>query len=83
MLELLVVLISLVETVSSVSHDHVEELFEDGSVEVELKVISILVVAPERSENFIGIVAVLKLFIELIGAASDGNAAVEANEADG
>lgn len=79
----MIVLVGLVKAVSSVSHDHVQELLEDGSMEIILQILAVGFVEPKSGKYFIGVEPVLELFIESTGSTCNSNATVESNESIG
>ena len=80
LLVLIIVLIYLFNTVGCVSHDHVEKAFKSGSMEVLGEIFTVDFTRPQSCKYFIGVVAVLELFIELIGSSSKCNIAIELNQ---
>lgn len=80
---LFVVFIRLIKRIVGVDEDHVDKLFEERVFEVEFEVFAKDLIGPEGGEYFIGVVTVLEFFVELVGAACVGDAAIEANEAVG
>lgn len=83
LLELLIILIGLIEAISGIGHDHIEELLEERSFKVLLQVLSVALMRPQRSEDLIGVEPVLEFFVELVGSACDGDAAVKLYESVG
>jgi hypothetical protein len=55
-----VVGVGLVEAVSCIGHDHVEELLEDSQFKVLSEVGSVDFVGPEASEDFVDVETVLE-----------------------
>ena len=80
LLVLVIVLIYLFNTVGCVSHDHVEEAFKSGSMKVLGEIFTVHFTRPQSCEYFIGVVAVLELFVELIGPSSKCDIAIELNQ---
>ena len=80
LLVLIIVLIYLFNTVGCVSHDHVEKAFKSGSMEVLGEIFTVDFTRPQSCEYFIGVVAVLELFIELIGPSSKCDIAIKLNQ---
>lgn len=80
---LLVVLIYFIEAVVGVHQDHVDELLEERSLEVEFQVLAESFIDPESCEYLVGVLPILEFLIELIGPASVGDATVEPDESTG
>ena len=77
---LLIAIIGFIKGVAGICQDHVDEFFVEGSVEVQFEILAEGLVGPECSENFIGVLPVLELLVELVRSAGVGNAAVEPDQ---
>jgi len=74
---LIVILVDLIEGVTCISKDHVDEFLKQCSVAILFKIFSENFVSPQSSKNFVCVVTILEFLIKLIGSPRVGNTTVE------
>lgn len=76
-------LVGLVKGVVGVGKHVVDEVLEETVLEIQLEVFPEYLIGPEGRKNLVGVLAVLELLVELVGAASVGDPAVESDKPKG